>query len=157
MEFSVAGLLVSLAILAPNLLLLAWPPRDQPKPVPSTGFALSAAERAGQAGCLVAPALTGGPPHLDGWLLLLVVFVGAYWALWLRYLLTGRRFARLYEPLGPIPVPMAVFPVLAFAATAGWLGTWWLAAATVVLAVGHLPTAWIIRTWLIRRSLGRTS
>jgi hypothetical protein len=143
--FSPAGLIVSLLILAPSLLLLVWPAHGQPRPVPSAGRILSIAERAGQVGCLTLPAITGSEPTTDWLLVGIIVCVAVFYALWLRYLLTGRRSSMLYRHLGPIPVPMAVFPVLAFLALAGWLASWWVLGAAVVLATGHLATAWTIR------------
>lgn len=145
MEISLAGLGLSLAVLAPNLLLVVAPPAGVPATMPSVPRTLTVLERAGQAGCLVAPALTGGSGGLSGVLLLVVVLVAGYHGLWVRYLTTGRRFATLYAPLGPVPVPMAILPVLAFGVGAIWLASWPLAVASVVLAAGHVPTSWLIR------------
>lgn len=141
MTFSVPGTALSLVILLPNLLLLFWPPRH-PLPDIQTHWALTGLERAGQALCLVLPALTATRSALDGWFVAAAAFVGVYYLLWVRYLATGREVGALYRPLGPIPVPMAVFPVLAFAAGAGWLGSWPLACGTAILALGHVPLAW---------------
>ena len=62
-----------------------------------------------------------------------------------RYLVE-RRTASLYRPLGrawfALPIPMAVFPALAFLSAAGWLGSVYVGAATLVLAAGHLPNSW---------------
>jgi len=139
--FSLAGLLVSLAILLPNLVLLVAPADGAPRPLPAPRPVIVWAERIGQAGCLVLPALTVGSAGMSPWAVLTALFIAAYWALWLRYLITGRRFAQLYSPLGPIPVPMAVFPVAAFFTASAWLLSWPLAVAAAVLAVGHIPTA----------------
>jgi len=139
--FSLAGLLVSLAILLPNLVLLVAPVHDMPGALPTLPPVIVWAERIGQAGCLVLPAITGGPAGLSPWAVLTALLIAVYWALWLRYLIAGRRFAQLYAPLGPIPVPMAVFPVAAFFAAAAWLLSWPLAVAAAVLAVGHITTA----------------
>ena len=144
MTFSLPGLILSLAILAPNFLLLAWPPRNPPATPATTGWLLSALEKGGQAACLVAPALTGRDAGLDGWLVAVIAFVGVYYGLWARYFVRGRDFALLYSSLALVPVPMAVFPVLAFLAGAGWLHSWWLAGAAVVLGAGHIPSALII-------------
>ncbi len=139
MGFSLAGLVVSLAILAPTLLLRGAPA----PPPPAVPAVLTGLERAGQAGCLVLPALTGDPTG-RGWLVVVLAAVLGYYALWARYLYGGRRLALLYAPLGPIPVPMAVLPVLAFLAAALWLASWPVAVAVAVLAVGHLPTSWLV-------------
>ena len=119
---------------------------------------LTVLERAGQAGCLVAPAMTGssmvGSGGRVGWLVLVVVSVAIYYGLWVRYFRRGRSFAALYAPLRlrpgvgsgggvawSVPVPMAVFPVLGFLAAAAWLGSWWAAAAALALAIGHIGSA----------------
>lgn len=141
MTFSLPGLLLSLAVLAPNFLLLAWPARQAPERPAATGWLLSALERVGQAACLVAPALTGRDAGIDGWFLAVVVFIALYYGLWARYFAGGRGFGLLYRPLGFVAVPMAVFPVLAFLAGAGWLHSWWLLGAAVVLGAGHIPSA----------------
>lgn len=144
MTFSIAGAVVSLIVLLPNLLLVVFPPRDR---VPTRDAALLATilERAGQAGCLVLPFLVGGPGGWSWWLLPLGVAIWAYLALWGRYL-ADRRTASLYRPLGRgslrLPIPMAVFPVLAFLSAAGWLGSVFVGAAALVLAAGHLPNSW---------------
>ena len=148
MTFSLPGLILSLAILAPNVLLLAWPPHNPPRVPAKTGWLLSALEKGGQAACLVAPVLTGrdtgAAGWIDAWLVAVIVFVGAYYGLWARYVLRGRDFTLLYSPLAVLPVPMAVFPVVAFLAGAGWLHSWWLAGAAALLAAGHIPSALII-------------
>jgi hypothetical protein len=140
MGLSLAGAVVSLAILAPNVLLLFFRPVDSPPPTRSP-WPLAWLERAGQALCLVVPALTGHRPGNPWWLTATIICMVAYLGLWVRYLVTGRRFAALYERLGPVPVPMAVFPVAAFLFSAGWLGSWWVALSAVILAVGHIPLA----------------
>ena len=144
MTYSIAGAVVSLVVLLPNLLLLAFPPRDRVV-TRDAGLLATILERAGQAGCLVLPFLVGGSGGWSWWLLPLGIAIGAYLALWARYL-ADRRTASLYRPLGPgslrLPIPMAVFPVLAFLSAGGWLGSAFVGAAAVVLAAGHLPNSW---------------
>ncbi len=145
MTFSVAGAVLSLAILAPNLTLLIWPPRHPSPNQPSPHWALTGLERAGQVFCLVLPALTATRSGINGWFVVTVIAVIVYYLLWVRYVTDGRNFNTLYRPLGPLPVPMAVFPVLAFGAGAGWLQSWPLALGTVILALGHISNSW--RLW----------
>jgi hypothetical protein len=138
--FSPLGLLVAVAVLAPNLLLLPFPPRDG-LPASTAPTALTWLERAGQASCLVVPAITL-PGPLSWWCLPVVALaLGGYYALWGRYLLRGRVGADLYRPVWRIPVPMALLPVLAFAATAAWLSNPWIAGAAAILAAGHIPVS----------------
>ena len=139
MGFSLLGLLTGLAILAPNLLLAVFPPRGGIPRLGSAGPVFTALERAGQVGCLALLAATPAAPTL--WLIPVALSIAAYWTLWARYL-RGRDFALLYAPWARIPIPMAVFPVLAFAAAA--LNAWspWPAIAVAALAVGHLANSW---------------
>ncbi|MBM9468728.1 hypothetical protein [Nakamurella leprariae] len=88
MTFSLAGLLVSLAVLTPNLLLAVAPPRDRPTVLPTLPGPIVVLERVGQAGCLVAPALTGQPARADARLVLVVLLVAGH-------LPTARRIARI--------------------------------------------------------------
>ncbi|MFS0854405.1 hypothetical protein [Microbacterium sp. 179-I 3D4 NHS] len=78
------------------------------------------------------------------WLPAVVLAVAAYYGLWGRYLVGARRFADLYRPLGKLPVPMALLPVVAFLATGAWLSNPWIAGAGVILAAGHIPAALVI-------------
>lgn len=98
-------------------------------------------ERGGQALCLVVPALTQPGAVVHWWAVPTVACLVLYYALWGRYLVTGRAGAALYRPLWRVPVPMAVVPVLVFLGTAAWLGNGWIAAAAAIFAIGHVPTA----------------
>ncbi|MDX2357527.1 hypothetical protein [Dietzia sp. PP-33] len=140
MEIHLEGLGLSLAVLLPGLLLPLVPPRDPIPHVVAPG-PVRWAERAGQASCLAVPALAASGTVVWWWGVLVSGALGGYYALWVRYLVTGRRAASLYW-WRCIPVPMAVLPVVVFLATAGWLDSAWIAAAAVVLAVGHIPVSW---------------
>jgi hypothetical protein len=141
--FSWFGLVLAAVILGPNLLYVALPPRNAPVPPASAGLLLTVLERAGQAVTVTLLVMSGG--HLAAapwwWVLPSGVCVVAYWGLWARYLWRGREFAALYAPLGPLPIPMAVLPLVAFgiaAVTAGWTP---LLAAVGVLTVGHMASS----------------
>lgn len=148
MSLSLAGLLVSAAILAPTLLLVAFPARGTPGVLIRPRLLIVGLERAGQAGCLVAPALTGTTPDSSisavAGGLVVAVLVAGYYALWVRFFLQGRSFVDLYRRFWILPVPMAVLPVLAYGATALWLGSWWVGVAAAVLACGNIPAALLI-------------
>jgi hypothetical protein len=153
MTFSLPGLLVSMAILSPSLLLIAFPPRGTPTP-PRIPMWLTILERVGQAGCIIAPALTGQTPGSAWWLGGAIAAIAAYYAVWIRYFVSRRAFSALYAPVGPLPVPLAVFPVVGFGLAAGWLGSWWAGLAAAVLAVGHIGSS--LRTASAIGSRGRT-
>ncbi len=145
MRFSVAGLLILAVIFTPNLLFMVFPPRHIPEDPASDGVLFTICERIGQAGCILLLLFCGAdlknnPP--DSWFALMAVCILIYEALWVRYFLRGREFALLFNPLWGIPVPMAVFPVLAFGFAAMWARSLWLGIAAAVLAVGHLANSW---------------
>jgi len=143
--FSPIGLIISLAVLVPNLLLLMFPPRT---PIPRAEVArpLTWLERGGQALCLVVPAMTLPGTAVHWWAAPTLGCLVLYYALWGRYVVTGRSVAALYRPLWRVPVPMAIVPVLVFLGAAAWLSNVWIAAAALIFAIGHLPTAFSIST-----------
>ena len=71
----------------------------------------------------------------------MVLALGFYYAGWARYALKGHRFVLLYAPLLGVPLPMAICPVVYFAAAAVYLGSWPLAFAAGLLAIGHLAVS----------------
>lgn len=143
MGFSALGLTVGLAVLAPNLLLLVFPPRT-PLPAAQVPAPLAWIERTGQALCLVVPAATLPGELVGWWAVPTFAALAGYYALWARYLLTGRNGVALYLPWWAIPVPMALLPVMVFLCTSAWLSNPWIALAAAVLAVGHIPASAII-------------
>jgi len=140
MGFSGLGLALSLAVFAPNLLLLRFPPRPPigHVEVPTVFVIL---ERAGQALCVTVPAITVGTSMHWWWLIPVSVLVLGYWGLWVRFLAAGRPLEALFGPVLGVPVPMALLPVATFLAGAVWLANPWVAIAAVVLAVGHIPSS----------------
>jgi len=140
MQSWLLGTLIAAAILLPNLLLAVFPPRTD-LPQPKVGFVFVALERAGQLGCLVLLIFAPGEFSRPIWGVLVGASIALYWGLWSRYL-ASRDARALFAPFGVIPIPMAVFPVLAFAFAAAWASSLSLAAATAVLAVGHLTVSW---------------
>lgn len=143
MGFSPWGLVVGLAVLAPNLLLVCLPPRV-PVPTARVPRLLGWLERVGQALCLVVPAITQPGELAAWWAVPALVALAGYYALWARYVLTGRVGAALYRPWWAVPVPMAILPVVVFLSAAAWLSNPWVAVAAVVLAAGHIPASAII-------------
>ncbi|MDR5701859.1 hypothetical protein [Agromyces aerolatus] len=144
MGFSPIGLVVSLAVLTPNLLLLRYPPRDG-LPDVVVPWPFGWLERAGQALCLVVPAVTSPGGVEWAWSLPTIGCLAAYLALWVRYLVRGRHAHLLFRGPWGLPIPMAILPVLVFLGLSAWLTNPWIAASAVVLAAGHLPTSWLTR------------
>lgn len=147
MGFSIVGVVLAVAILLPNLLIILLPPKNVPADYKDAGLLFTVLERIGQAGCVAVLMLSKS--NFDGRLLdvrflLMLLFIALYYAMWLRYLRKGRDFKFLWTPLWMIPVPMAVFPILAFAFAALWGRSVWLCAAVIFLAAGHLVNSWYI-------------
>ncbi len=124
MGFSLTGLVIVAVIFLPNLLLLPFPPRGpQPEAAPAP-LVFRIMERIGQAVCVAVPPLSGptfAAAHVDDpWFVLMLACIAGYELLWVRYLVGGRTYALLFGPLGVVPMPMALRPVLAFAFAAAW-------------------------------------
>jgi hypothetical protein len=68
--------------------------------------------------------------------------MGLYELSWLPYFLTDQTDASLYRSLGPVPLPLAVLPVLGFWLLAIYEVHLLLLGAVVVLGVGHVGIHW---------------
>ena len=72
------------------------------------------------------------------WLVAAFLLMVLYEVSWARYFKGGEKLDGMYQPLGPIPVPIATLPVAAFVL----LGVWCLSPITVIaaviLGVGHI-------------------
>ena len=137
-----ASLLITAAVLAPNLLFLVLPPTDAgryPKSADSHLFTIL--ERIGQVSSFLLPLFF--PLSFSGtftrvaWIVM-GVSLAFYYAGWTRFFAGTRGYAFLFEPMLGIPVPMALSPVLYFLASSIVLGSPWQAAAAATLGVGHV-------------------
>ena len=149
MGFSLIGLAVVAAVFLPNLLLLPFPPRGERPVAPPAPLVFRILERVGQAACVAVPLFSAAAfdaARIDVWFVLMLICIAGYELLWVRYLVGGRTYALLFGPVGVVPMPMALLPVLAFGFAAAWSHSIWIGAAAVVLAVGHLVVSWRLRT-----------
>ncbi|WP_339317674.1 hypothetical protein [Paenibacillus sp. FSL R10-2734] len=145
MGFSLLGTIMALIILAPSLLIIKFPPENVPAGVRDTGPVYTILERVGQLGCIGILAISKDSfQHVKFgiWATLIILFIAVYYGLWIRYIVKGRQFKLLWDPLGFIPIPMAVLPVCAFGLAAIWGKSIWLSIAVVCLAIGHLANSW---------------
>lgn len=138
------GGLITIAILLPNLLYLFMQPTAVPPPLDRNNLLskiMERIERIGQFGSFLIPFFYQLPPLRNASVDALLVMAFAlmfYYSGWLRYALKGHRFALLFAPFLGVPLPMAVSPVVYFAAAAVLLHSWPLAFAVLLLAAGHL-------------------
>ena len=143
MGFHITGAIASFLILMPNLLFILYPPKGMPSQKQKEPMWLTALENIGRIVCFLYPiifgtdvfiALKSGNIMVD----LLIALVLAYYALWVRYFVSGRKFALLFQPSFFLPVPMAVFPASYFLALAILLHSPKMILAAIVFAASHI-------------------
>lgn len=137
-----ASLLITAAVLLPNLLFLVFPPLNVSKCGKSADSLLfTIVERVGQVGSFFLPLFF--PLSFSGRLVTIAwtvmgLALAFYYAGWLRFFLRGRDYALLFRPMLGIPVPMAVSPILYFLLSSVVLGSVYQAVAAAVLGIGHI-------------------
>ncbi|MEG1758699.1 MAG: hypothetical protein RR235_09630 [Oscillospiraceae bacterium] len=142
MKIFIPGVIIACIAFFPSLLYAIFLPKGAADKKNGTNTFFTALERIGQAGCIialfVAPDIDRAGAKLNIFFWLMCAALVLQYAVWIRYFLKGRDAAYLYERFLLVPVPMAVFPVLAFAFSALWLKSMFLGAAVAFLAVGHI-------------------
>ena len=141
MIFSFYSLGIILAILLPNVLFLVFPPMNQPATLRDGGTLINIIEHGGRIaflGLFLFPPPHAQPLEFSHFFILTIIFIFLYYALWIRYFRAHRDFRRLTDRVFWIPVPMAVFPLLAFLCAVLWLKASLSLPALVFFAVGHL-------------------
>jgi len=142
-----SGLIITILILWPNLLWIFFPPKDAPGKAPEqvNGRAFIILEWIGRLGVFIIPVFY----TIDVESAVQVISLGimavallVYYTGWARYFLRGRTYALLFRPLLALPVPLAISPVLYFAAASALLASWPLALATVLLGATHIPISY---------------
>ena len=141
-----SGGLISVAVLIPNILWVLFPSSDvsvrRNDGTAQPPRALVFVEQVARLGVFAVPFFYGVAPLQPierAALVVLFAALGVYYLCWFRYFTRGRSIGLLYQPLVGVPVPMAVTPVIYFVAASVVLHSSWLAAATVLLALSHVP------------------
>lgn len=143
MEFSWIGLIMIVLMLAPNFIYFIAPVKNMPSNMKDAGVFFTICERIGQVGCFLIPVLFSRF-DLDItnasiiWPILIIICIGIYYYLWLRYFINKAEFKYLFSSFMHIFGPMAVFPILAFAFMALWGSNIYMGIATIVFAIGHI-------------------
>jgi len=141
-HFYPASLLITAAVLCPNLLFLVLPPLNARRYGKSSdSLTLTIIERAGQDSCFILPLFFPlsftGSLVIAAWIVM-GVSLGFYYAGWVRFFVQGRDYSLLYRPMLGLPVPLAISPVSYFLFASLVLGSVYQAIAAVVLGVGHI-------------------
>lgn len=141
------NLLLVALVLTPNLLMLLRPPLNMPNTASSNPLWILVVitERIGQLGVFTLPLLwqaefSGNRGRVALALMglsLLVYYIG-----WARYVLGGGEYRLLFQPLGFLPLPLALAPVMYFLAVGMLIRSWPMALAAMVLAIGHITESW---------------
>lgn len=145
MGFSIIGLLIAIFIFLPNVLFIIFPPKNVPVGLKDAGIIFTVLERIGQAGCLVILVMSKENYQnviINSWFVLMALCVIAYYCLWIRYVVEGHYFSFAFKPFLLLPIPMAIFPVLAFGLAALWGKSIYLGIAVIILAIGHFVNSW---------------
>ena len=72
------------------------------------------------------------------WLIAALLLMLLYEVAWVRYFRGGEKLDGMYQPLGPIPVPIASLPVAALALLGIWYQSPITVIAAVILGIGHI-------------------
>ena len=138
------NLLIPLLVLLPNLLFVLLPPLDMPSLEEEATIWLIL-ERMGQTGVFLLPVFH--MVHLDmvmkqAAFALMIMSLTVYYFGWWRFFRNKRQYAWLFQPLGIIPIPMAVMPLIYFLASAILMESLSMFLAVVCLGLGHLPISY---------------
>ena len=72
------------------------------------------------------------------WLMAAFLLMFLYELAWARYFRGGEKLDGMYQPLGPIPVPIATLPVAALALLGIWYQSPVAVISAVILGIGHI-------------------
>lgn len=145
MGLHLKGFILPILVLLPNLLLLFFPPINIPNHRSTPPLIFTIFERVGQVTCFSLPILFGKriadqPMDLLMWFMFVCLII--YYLCWIRFFWSSREYAVLFQPLGFIPVPLALFPILYFLLLALWLNSYLFALPAVLFAIGHFAASW---------------
>ena len=141
--FSYVGLIYLIMLMTPNLIWIRNLPKDYEKYAKKENKVLLAFERAGEvlSSCIV---LVFKDFNLKPWsdwswfLLISFALMVLYEIYWIRYFRSEKTMKDLYSSILGIPVAGATLPVLAFMLLAIYGKNIFLAAAVLILGIGHI-------------------
>lgn len=145
--FSYVGLLYLLMLFIPNGIWTKYKPAGYEQVAGQEKKWLQLLERIGQIGT-TATVLVFRDFNLSSltpwslWLAASFVCMLLYEYCWFRYFRSDRRQQDFYRKWGPLPVPLATLPVLAFLLLGIYGKVLWLLLFTVLLGVGHIGIHW---------------
>jgi hypothetical protein len=140
--FSTAGVILLLMLFVPNIIWARNRPAGYEELSAHESRILLALERIGQVATTCASVVFVCPQGFSFswalWLCAALLLMVLYEVAWIRYFRGGRKLADMYAPLGPIPLPLAFLPVVAFVLLGIWCWSPVTVVAAVVLGTGHI-------------------
>lgn len=140
--FSIIGVVFLAMLFIPNIEWAKSQPRGYEEISRHENKTLLVLERIGQALTTCTAVVFVCPQGFSlPWLLWLIaafVLMLLYEVAWARYFREGERLDCMYQPLGPIPVPIASLPVVAFILLGIWYQSPLTVIAAVILGIGHI-------------------
>ena len=140
--FSVVGVAFLAMLFIPNIRWAKNQPPGYEEVAKHENRTLLILERVGQVGTTCSAVVFVCPQGFSlPWLLWLIAAFALmilYEVAWVWYFRDGERLNGMYQPLGPIPVPIASLPVAAFILLGIWYQSPVAVIAAVVLGIGHI-------------------
>ena len=140
--FSIVGVVFLAMLFIPNIKWAKSQPPGYEEISKHESKALLMLERIGQVLTTCAAVVFVCPQGFSlPWLLWLIVaflLLILYEIAWARYFKSGEKLDGMYQPLGPIPVPIATLPVAAFALLGIWYQSPVAVIAAFILGIGHI-------------------
>lgn len=141
----VKGILVILLLLLPNVIYLIFPPKNIPENLSSVKGVFSVLEQTGRITCFILPIIFGkmiSQQEISYLVILMGLCLLIYYICWTSYFVNGRAFYYLFKPLGIIPIPMAVFPLLYLILLGVWLESPVFLISALLFSIGHIAVSW---------------
>ncbi len=140
--FSIVGVAFLLMLFVPNIKWAKSQPLGYEELQRQEDKVLLALERVGQVATTCTAVVFVCPQGFSFpwlvWLIAAFLLMVLYEVAWVRYFRGGQKLDGMYQPLGPIPVPIASLPVATFVL----LGVWYQSAVAVIsaiiLGIGHI-------------------
>lgn len=135
------GLVVFALPMLINIAYVMFPPVGKAEQAAAVTHWIEIVEQISRIAYLLAVTLIVSRDKLSfrsGWLYLAATFLFLYYAVWLRYFMSGREISLLSRSFLFVPMPLAVFPVLYFLCAAIWLHNLPAAIIMVIFGAAHL-------------------
>ena len=141
--FSYSGLVFLLMLLVPNIVWTKFKPVDYEKYAANENRFLSVLEKTGQVLCTGTVLLFSdfNVRFCGIWISFLVagfLLMFLYEVYWVRYFMSEKTMWNFYRPMGFVPLPGALLPVVAFVLLGIYGRNLFLISGALILGIGHV-------------------